>query len=369
MSLKIAHVLSSYGLGGQERVALDLAIAQAALGHHVLAVSLAPAPEGPLAADFRANGIDAETLPKREGGFDATLPARLALFFRRSGIRIVHTHNPQPLIYGALAARLAGARAVHTKHGANPDRSRRVRLRRAAAHLCDAFVAVSRETAEIARQNREVAERKLVTIPNGIQLSRFNPDAEARAEVRRELGISPDAWVVGTVGRLAPEKDQALLIAAAAPTLGPDRQVLIAGAGPEDSRLRAQIEALGERGRFVRMLGIRRDVPRVLAALDVFALTSQTEGLPLVIPEAMATSLPVVSTAVGGIPGVVEDGVTGLLVPRGGVERLGEALERLATNRDEARAFGERGRVVALARYEAKRMAASYLDIYHRVLR
>lgn len=366
--LAIAHVLSSYGMGGQERVALDLAIAQSALGHRVIAISLAPPPEGPLAADFRANGIVPETIAKKAQGFDATLALRLAVELRRSKIDIVHTHNPQPLIYGALAARLAGARAVHTKHGANPDGGRRLVMRRAVARLCDAFVAVSRETAEIARRNREVAERKLTTIPNGIQLSRFNPDPEARAAVRSELGIDADAWVVGTVGRLMPEKDQALLIRASAATLGPNRRVVLVGAGGEEAKLRAQAAELGERGKYVHFTGARRDVPRVLAAFDVFALTSLTEGLPLVIPEAMATSLPVVSTAVGGIPGVLDEGVTGLLVPRGDTEKLAEALERLASDRSTARAMGAKAREVALQRYEAKRMAAAYVDLYERVL-
>lgn len=369
LSISIAHVLSSYGLGGQERVALDLAVGQEALGHRVMAVSLAGPPEGALAADFRAHGITAETVAKRGRGFDPTLPFRLAALFKRMRIAIVHTHNPQALIYGALAARLAGARAVHTKHGANPDTGRRVAVRRAAARLCDAFVAVSAETGEIARRNREVAERKLSIIPNGIELSRFHPDPEARAALRRELGMGPDAWLVGTVGRLAPEKDQALLVRALASTLGPERQLAIVGAGEELERLRAQAAALGDRTRFVHLLGARRDVPRILAAFDVFALSSRTEGLPLVIPEAMATGLAVVSTSVGGIPGVIDEGVTGLLVPAGDADRLAQALERLASDRAEARAFGERGREIALRRYAADRMAAAYVDVYNRVLR
>jgi glycosyltransferase involved in cell wall biosynthesis len=366
--LRIAHLLSSFGMGGQERVALDLAVAQKALGHEVIAISLAHEPEGPLAVDFRANGIVAETIPKTAAGFDAALPLKLAARFRKERIAIVHTHNPQPLIYGALAAKLAGARAVHTKHGANPGGGRRFVLRRAAARLCDAFVAVSRETEEIARTNHEVAEEKLITIPNGIQLARFHPDPAARAEVRRELSIPEGAWLVGTVGRLWPEKDQALLLRAAARTLGPDRQVALVGSGIEEARLRAQVAELGDRARYVHFLGLRRDVPRVLAALDVFALTSVTEGLPLVIPEAMATGLPVVATAVGGIPSVLDEGMTGLLVPKSDAEKLEAAFERLAGDRELARAMGARARDVALRRYEAKRMAASYVHVYRRVL-
>lgn len=365
--MKIVHVLSSFGMGGQERVALDLAIGQRALGHDVFAVSLHPGPEGPLAADFRAHGVEVATVEKRGGGFDLTLPGRLAYRLWRFGADVAHTHNPQPLIYGAPAAKLARAAAVHTKHGANPDGGRRLLMRRTAARFCDAYVAVSALTAEVARRNREVPEAKLRTIPNGIDLQRFHPDAEARAAVRGELGIPDDAWVAGTVGRLAPEKDQALLLRAVAPLLSPARRLVVVGDGAELPALRAQAEALGERGRFVHLTGARRDVPRCLAALDVFALSSRTEGLPLVIPEAMATGLPVVSTAVGGIPGVLDEGATGFLVPAGDEATLRERLARLAEDRALADALGRRARAAALERYAAERMVRDYLEVYREV--
>ena len=354
-------------MGGQERVALDLAIGQRALGHEVLAVSLAAPPDGPLAADFVAHQIGVHTVAKRDG-FDLSLPLRLAWLFARERVEIVHTHNPQPLIYGAAAAKLARARAVHTKHGANPDTGRRLQLRRAAALMADAYVAVSAITADIARKNREVPERKLKTVPNGIDLARFHPDAEARAQVRRELGIGERAWVVGTVGRLASEKDQALLIDALASSLSEDRQLVIIGDGAERESLAARRAALGDRARFVHLPGARRDVPRVLAALDVFALSSKTEGLPLVIPEAMATGLPVVSTAVGGIPGVLDEGLTGFLTPAGDAATLGDRFARLASDRKLAEDCGRRGRDTALSRYSAERMVRDYLDIYRQVL-
>jgi hypothetical protein len=134
----IAHVLSSFGTGGQERVAVELADAQVALGHDVIAISLAPEPDGPEAERFRAAGARTRTLPKRERGPDPGLVRRLAALLVREGASVVHTHNPQPLIYGAPAARLVGATVVHTKHGANPDRGRRRLVRRLAGHLCDA---------------------------------------------------------------------------------------------------------------------------------------------------------------------------------------------------------------------------------------
>ena len=127
--LAIAHVLSSFALGGQERVAVDLAGTQAAEGHRVHAISLAPPPDGVLAEEFARRGVVLHTVPKGEG-VDPTLIARLARLFRRERVEIVHTHNPQPLFYGALAGRLAGCTVVHTKHGVNPERGRKLWMRR-----------------------------------------------------------------------------------------------------------------------------------------------------------------------------------------------------------------------------------------------
>ena len=141
----IAHVLSSFDLGGQERVALDLARLQRKEGHTVLAVSLSPLPEGPGAEAFRGAGISATTIEKRQR-LDPYLPFRLAAYLRREHVSVVHTHNPHALIYGAPAGRLASAVVIHSKHGLNPDRPRRLWLRRVAARFADAYVAVTPAT-------------------------------------------------------------------------------------------------------------------------------------------------------------------------------------------------------------------------------
>src|SRR4051812_28420302 len=112
----VAHVLSSLRIGGQERVALELAGGQAKAHHAVMVVSLAPPPDGPLADAFRASGVTVHRVAKR-AGFDPTLPLRLAALFRREHVTVVHTHNRMPLIYGAAAGKLARAKVVHTRHG------------------------------------------------------------------------------------------------------------------------------------------------------------------------------------------------------------------------------------------------------------
>lgn len=356
----IVHVLSSFGVGGQERVALDLAIGQKARGHHVVAISLAPPPDGAMVDEFREHGITAVRVAKRHG-FDLTLVPRLARALRRHRADVVHTHNPLPLIYGAPAARLAGAAAIHTKHGLNPgSRGQRV-VRRAAAQLAHAFVAVSETTFDQAKAQRDAPLARMHTIANGIRLDRYHPDSEARAAARVELGLG-DAWVVGTVGRLDTYKNQAMLVRAVAPLLSSDFRLVIVGDGPARGEVEAEVAKLRE-PRWVVMTGRRMDVPRLIPAFDVFALSSKTEGLPLVVPEAMAAGLPIVTTSVGGLPHVVDDGKTGLLVP---VEEgaLRDALAKLAGERQLARTMGERARETALDRYSADRMVEAYLDLY-----
>ncbi len=146
---------------------------------------------------------------------------------------VVHTHNPIPLLYAAPIARFLGIRRpVHTKHGANVYSRASLAVARAATRTLSAFVAVSAETAEIAKTRERVPERLLHVIQNGIPLGRFRHDAQARARVRSELGIPEDAVVVGTVGRLAEEKDHPLLVRAMTPRLGPGVRLVIVGDGP-----------------------------------------------------------------------------------------------------------------------------------------
>jgi glycosyltransferase involved in cell wall biosynthesis len=360
----LAHVLSSFALGGQERVALDLAKAQRAQGDEVLVVSIAPPPEGPIGRELREAGVRTETVAKRPN-LDPSLPIRLAMLLAREGADIVHTHNPQALIYGALAGRLAGARVVHTKHGINPDRARRVWLRRAAARLVDAYVVVTPALARIA--TRECAPNRVHVVANGIDTSTFKPRRGARSHSRRELGLPEDAWVVGTVGRLAPEKDQALLVMAMLPLLSERRRLVIVGDGPERDALRAAIrEANAER--HVLMTGARSDVPLLLSAFDAFALPSRTEGLPLGLLEAMACELPVVATWVGGVPDLVVPGVTGLLVPPTDALALRSALLALVESPFLARRMGSEGRRHVLARHSVNAMAKAYGQLYQAAL-
>jgi glycosyltransferase involved in cell wall biosynthesis len=363
----IAHVLSSFGLGGQERMALALAEAQLSAGHQVIAISLSGDALEPLGAEFQSAGALIQRVAKRGAGFDWDLPLRLGWVLRRHRVEIVHTHNPQPLIYGAPASRLASAALIHTKHGKNPVPSRRRWLIRGAASLAHAYVAVAPTTARVATINRECSPEKLRVIPNGIDPERFRRDSGARAEVRQQLGIPEDAFVVGTVGRLAPEKDQDLLIRAALPLLNEHCRLILVGDGPERAALEQRASS-SDNGRFVHFAGARNDPERWLSSFDVFALTSRTEGLPLVIPEAMAAECAIVSSSVGGIPDVIEQDSTGVLFQSGDEAALVGLLRAFQSDPERVRRLGERGKQVAIERYSRDRMAAEYMGLYRSAL-
>lgn len=360
----VAHVLSSLQIGGQERVALDLASGQVEAGHSVVVVSLASAADSPLAAAFEARGVAVRTAPKR-AGLDPTLSVRLGQLFRRERPAVVHTHNRVPLIYAAAAARLGGARVVHTRHG--PGRGSRGErwLRRAAGRFLNAYVAVTPELETLARELGDCSPGKLSVIENGIDLQRFAGGGD-RAAARAALGLPPDAWVVGSVGRLAPEKDYPLLVRASAPLLGADARLLIVGGGSEAEAIRAQATTSGVEA-FVALPGSRDDVPQALATMDAFALSSRLEGLPLSVLEAMAAGVPVVAPAVGGLPSLIRDGETGLLFPAGDEEALGARLAALRADPARARAMGAAGQAYVHAHHSREAMVRRYLDLYTRI--
>ena len=358
----IAHVLSSLRIGGQERVALELGAGQVAAGHQVQVVSLAPPPDGPLADAFRARGMTVQRVPKRTG-IDLTLSLRLTLAFRRARLDVVHTHNRMPLIYGAAAGRLAGATVVHTRHGPGRGTRREQWLRAGAGRLVDAYVAVSPELRDLARGLGDCPPEKLRVIENGIDLGRFGGAGGERGAARAALGIPDDAWVVGSVGRLAVEKDYPLLVRALAPMLGPRARLLLVGDGAEAGAIEAEATARGVRD-FVVLPGARDDVPRLLAAMDVFALSSRMEGLPLCALEAMAAGLPVVATAVGGLPGLIAEGVNGYLVPPQDEEAMRRRLGALHAEPETGRAVGARARTHVRDKHSREAMVRSYLALY-----
>lgn len=363
----VAQVVRSLDTGGQEVLVARLVerLEPARFRSTVIALQGG----GWLAGQLEARGFPVVCLNAPEAWSPATI-ARVAEILRRERVDVVHCHNRKALLYGGLATLLAPrSRLVYTKHGASHwDGGVTARLGRLVMRRARAVIAVSQDIERGVLAGNWADRRRVHTVLNGVDLEQFRPRPD-RDAVRRDIGIPPDARVIGTVARLSPEKDQASLLAAfarIAPVV-PDARLVLVGDGPLRVALETQARGLGITKR-THFLGERKDVAALLGVMDVFCLPSLTEGTSLTLLEAMATGLPVVATAVGGTPEVVSNGSSGLLVTPGEPDRLAEALLQVLQSDQRARRFGEAGRAIVGTRYSMQSMVERYAGIYQQVL-
>jgi len=295
----------------------------------------------------------------------------MARLFRAYRPDVVHTRN-WTCIDAIIGARLARVPVViHGEHGreaSDPEgrNAFRRRVRRLLSPLVTEFVTVSRDLARWLTSDVGILPAKITQIYNGVDTDRFSPGN--RHEARESLGLPRGPIVMGTVGRLDPVKDHRGLIEAFHGLAGrQDTQLLIVGDGPCRPELERLTGELGLRGR-VRLLGERDDINVILRALDVFILPSLGEGISNAILEAMATGLPVVATRVGGNSELVDDGVSGFLVPSRSTGSLAAALQRYVDDPALIRRHGDGGRIRTLKQFSLSRMFAAYDALYSRVL-
>jgi L-malate glycosyltransferase len=354
--LRIVHVMSSFAGGGMEHFVLRLAAAQRARGHEASILGLQG---GGLLGDARRLGIPAE-IPRAA----ALMPLRVLEAAARMARRrpdIVHAHNPTALHYGVLGKLLGRARLVLTDHRGVARTPTRVEWR-----LTDAVVAVSEDTARAC----PTAGRGVQVIYNGVAEA---APARPRAEVRAALGLQGDEVVGVHVANLRAIKAHDVALRALVRLRDDNLRftLLLVGDGPDRPALEDLARALDVGPDRVRFLGSHADVPDLLVSLgaaDLFVLSSRMEGLPLAVLEAMAQSLPVVTTRVGGVPEVVDDERTGLLVPSDDSAALAAAIGRLARDAARRARLGAAGRARALTRFSFPHMVDEYECLYRRLL-
>jgi glycosyltransferase involved in cell wall biosynthesis len=328
---------------------------------------------GTLAEEFRASGFDVTVLGRR-GWRDLRATARLWQHFRRSRPDVVLVPHFQraPLVLGPWFARLSGVPAsviavhnmdLHVIGGRVLPRYvvETLRITDGLALLVPSQGRYLRDHEGVGRFPwRRVPE---YVVPNGIRIPDL-PTSEERCAVRRELGLAADDVVAIIVARLTTVKGQDRLVRALA-RLAPARprlKVVIVGEGPQREPLETLAAELGVSDKVV-FTGLRRDVPRLLAAADLGVLPSLHEGVPMSVIEQMAAGLPVLASAVGGLPDVVGDGEEGFLVPAGDIDALCTRLAELVDDDDRRRAAGERARLRAEREFSVENTARACHDM------
>jgi glycosyltransferase involved in cell wall biosynthesis len=324
---------------------------------------------GPLADEMAAEGVPVIYCENQSRTAKYLRGFELARLFRRLRVDVLHTHNTTAFIHGLVGAQLAGVPIkIHTDHCKNyVDETRRwMVLEHVASRFIDKMVAVSEHTRSELIQYERIPQSKLMVIRNGI-----NPKPTRTAPVaalRAEFGFTSDQIIMGTVGRLQPQKGLDLLLAAAPAVLAacPNVRFLVVGGGALEPQLRAQAAALGLEGRVV-FTGWRSDAVDLLQMFDCFVSTSNFEGLPMVLLEAMAAGKPIVATAVGGVPEAVDE-FNGITLPTRDPAALSSALVRLAQRPDVMRRLGTHSRSRYTERFTAQAMAAAYQQLYEQFL-
>jgi glycosyltransferase involved in cell wall biosynthesis len=367
--IHIVQVIDSLKIGGAEMLLRELT--QGLLDRN-FRVTVCYNTAGPLVDSFNAMDIELFHFPSK-ARINPFLITQLSGVMKRGKPQLVHTHLFKSDFHGRLAARLSGVPVVISTLHNNDVWARRFPLGQiygATARFTDALIAVSQEVRQYHLQYTGIPAEKIVTIENGVDLSRFSTiDTMPGENFRKEFNIDSKAPLFGIIGRLVPQKDHFLFLRTAAEILKklPLARFLIVG----DGELRGAIEEEARRLSLLPALiftGIRRDIPAILDALDVLVFSSKWEGLPVTLLEGMAASRPVVSTAVDGVRDVLQDGITGILGPAGDYYALAQACLKLANNVELRKSMGLAGRKLVSERYSIVSMIDRTVALYQKYL-
>ena len=361
----ILYLSTSSGPGGAERVISNLA------------ASLDPERYRAILCLFRAGWIQERS--ESRGVRTYVIPThgiadwRWALQFRRllrqERVDLVHAHEFDANVQGAFVATLSSIPLVATVHGKNYfwEKLRRRLAYRLVSHWAT-MVAVSDNLKEFIVKNIGISPDRIKVVYNGVDALPYC-EASDVSLCRRELGIPQGDHIVGVVGNLYPVKGHQYFIEGIPAVLQtcPNTSFLFAGRGELETQLKEQVHRLGLDKR-VHFLGLRQDIPRILALLDVFVLPSLSEGLSMAILEAMIAGKPVVATKVGGNPELVVEGETGFLVPPRDSHALASRVATLLTNKQQAVQFAEQGRRRAEGQFSLATMVRAYQLLYEQCL-
>ncbi len=362
----VVYLLHSLGRGGTENGVVNL-LNRMDLERFRFSLVLIQR-ERALLERVERDGVEVHSVGRRWGN-DPLFPLKLMTLLRKLKPDLVHTRG-FACIEGLPAARMAGVPAtVHSEHGREVEELVKMKGRRAALRamlypMADVVATVCGELAEWIGKHVKSASGRLAVLPNGVDTDRFR-NLPAQRTARRKLGLPLDARIIGSVGRHDPVKDYGCLLRAFVRVYDAhsDAHLVLVGDGPQNSALRSAAWDLQIHDR-VHFVGWSDDLPLALTTFDVFVLPSLSEGMSNALLEAMAAGLPCVATDVGGNRDVIEDGVSGVLVPSRSPERLAEALEGLIESETLRNLFGAAAQARARALFSLDAMVARYEDLY-----
>jgi len=361
---RILHVTFNMGIGGTEQVIrqLVLHLPDTSFESRILCID---GHIGETGTQLQKLGIEVFSL-KRKPGFDWKLIFDLRSMIRQQGISIVHCHQYTPWVYGLLASVATGARVVFTEHGRfHPDhyRYKAIVANPLFALMTHRIIAISAATRAALARYEFIPKSAIGVIYNGI--GGFKHSASARECLRKHLGIPSDAFVMGTVARLDPVKNQSMMLEAFSLILArhPDSWLLMVGDGPDRNLLVSKARELGVGSR-VCFTGFIEDPSGYLAAMDVFLLSSHTEGTSMTLLEAMSLGIPGVVTNTGGNPEIIEDGHTGILCEPGSAPGMASAIEKIYRSSALAQSLSVNSRRRYQDRFSVDQMIQSYCSVY-----
>lgn len=366
----VCHVVHSLGVGGAEVLVADMI---RSLSDQFRCVVACLDGVGEIGESLRADGVPLTVLD-RQPGIDWKCSRRLRHWSGKQEVSLWHVHQCTPM-FQAMLARLpfGNTPLLLTEHGRHhpdlPSRKRSI-CHKLLLRKRDRLVAVGAATRDALIRSEGLPPQRVEVVYNGVDLTPFRDQNFARrTSVREELGLAADDHVAILVARLDKIKDHPTAIR----TLHRVRESLsaaklvIVGDGPERGGIESLIDELGL-SESVKLLGTRRDVPRLLQAADTFVMTSLSEGIPLTIIEAMAAGLPIVSTNVGCIPEMITDNETGLLHACGDIVGLADSILRLARDERLRTTMTAAARQRAFEMFSREKMLARYADIYREMI-
>lgn len=378
--IRVAHVITRLCKGGaQENTFHTVRLHDRTRFAPTLIAGYAHGPEGSIEAAVQEAGVPITREPwlvrNPSPLCDLITLQRLTAHFRRERYDIVHTHTSKAGWLGRIAAHRAGVPIiVHTPHGnifdgyfPAPVTRAFVWMERHAARRTHRIIELTPVGVE-EHLAEDIGQREQYrVIFSGIDTAPFEAAITAREQTRATLGVPPGALLIGGVGRLEPVKGFTHFVEAACRMADaqPNAVFILVGDGSQRAQLERQAAPLGSRFRF---LGLRQDIPNLMAALDILTVPSLNEGMGRVLLEAGAAGIPVVASRVGGIPDIVDNGETGLLVPPKDAKALAAALMELAQQPERRRLMGDTARAKVVPHYSLESMVRQIETLYEELL-